>query len=1208
MTATRILLLLLVAALAAPALAGELSPGLQRLLAEKSEDDVVRVLVVLSEQVDAPAMAHRLHRAKTTHATAHRQIVSALQQQARASQGALLADLAAGKSGGAVLGYRSHWLVNAVVVTAPVATVRALAVRPDVERIEPDLVVDLVEPVSVSAAAEGIGTTPGLRAVNAPRVWEEFGIDGTGVVVGSLDSGVDGQHPALAARWRGLVAPPEHCWLDAANQGDTFFPVDRRGHGTHTMGTLTGLAPDDTIGVAPGARWIATNVIVLPETGEVFDNAVLASLEFMTDPDGDPNTVDDVPAVVQNSWGINESWEGYLDCDSRWWDAIDACEAAGVVLIWSAGNEGPGPGTLRSPADRATTPTNAFAVGSVFAEPPYQVSGFSSRGPSGCGDGTDLKPQLVAPGSSIYSAAPGGGYNVQSGTSMAGPHVAGVVALMRAANPEADVLTIKQALLDTARDLGDPGPDMDSGYGLVDAHAAVLAVMDGVGIVSGRVTDSFSGMPLVGALVARDDGLYRDLTDADGRYRIAMPQGSADFTVTAFGHEEASFAAEVTDGGEVVVDRALAPLPFAHVSGRITGEEGEPIGGATVTVLDAPVGDAVAAPDGSYLLALPIDPDREYVLRARADGYGSVEFGLTLTGSVTRDIVLPAVAVEDFESGDFSAFPWRQGGDAAWSVVAEDPGEGLFSARSGAVADGGRSELSLVYDVLQAGDLAFHLRVSSEADYDHLVLYVDGVLRRAWSGEVPWGPQSVPLTAGRHAMRWVYVRDDYGSGGADAAWLDLITFPPADPSAAPLASASPAGFDLVATPGSTQTVQIDLVNDGDAELVYGVAITGGPASATNPVTHLGLGKGEADPRPGHGVATGAGGPDLHGYVWSDDEQPGGPQYSWLDTEAGTVLAAGDDESLGPFALAFPFPFYDEVHEEVWISSNGFLSFGGPAVSHQNQGIPDPAAPDGLVAPFWDDLDPALGGALRVLSTADRFVVEFAEVPHFGDAGTVETFQVALFADGEIRFQYAAVGDDGGCTVGLEDPGGADGLLVRFNTAGYLHAGRAIRIARLASPAWLTVVPEAGIVPAGQQAPLEVEITAPAAAGAHAAYVHLTSNDPSQPVITVPVTLTVEAADGPPTGELLFGGAVPNPFNPQTEFRFSLPAPARVDLRIFDVAGRRVRTLVAGTRGAGPHTVTWRGRDDGDRLVASGTYFAHLRAADRTITRAVTLVR
>ena len=470
---------LLVLLMAVNAQAGYLTPGLERQIAGESGDEITKVLVVLKDQADINSLNWELHDSKANKDVRHLTVLRTLQDLAQKSQGELLASLDAGKSNGRILGYTPHWLINGVVVVGTIDAIRQIAEREDVECVEADLIIELIEPIQsgkeiqLEKDGRGIGVTPGVQAVNAPLVWTELGIDGTGVVVGVLDTGVDGTHPALADRWRGNFAPAEECWLDAANLGDPDFPVDRHYHGTHVMGTITGLAPDDTIGVAPGAVWIASNIIN-SSIGPDFDNGVIASLEFMADPDGNPETTIDMPAVVQNSWGINESMIGYYNCDSRWWDAIDNCEAAGVCLIWSAGNHGPGVSSLRSPADRAASPTNCFSVGSTVAYPPYTISNFSSRGPSGCGGEFAMKPEVCAPGSDIYSAQPGGGYQLLSGTSMSGPHIAGVVALMEAANPNIDVITIKEVLMATAVDLGPVGEDNTYGHGFVDAYQAVF--------------------------------------------------------------------------------------------------------------------------------------------------------------------------------------------------------------------------------------------------------------------------------------------------------------------------------------------------------------------------------------------------------------------------------------------------------------------------------------------------------------------------------------------------------------------------------------------------------------------------------------------------------------------------------------------------------------------------------------------------------------
>ncbi|HPF69039.1 MAG TPA: S8 family serine peptidase [Candidatus Krumholzibacteria bacterium] len=1210
------LLLLLLAAV--PASGGELAPGLERQLAGWPADQPLRVLVVMRDQADIRALDRDLHAAKAPAAVRHRQVIEALRASAGRGQAALVADLAAAKASGGVLGATPHWLLSSVVVTATPDAVRALALRPDVARVEADLVVELIAPLPSDKIADpakdaGVGLVPGVEAVGAPRVWRELGIDGTGVVVGILDTGVDGTHPALASRWRGNFAPAAECWFDGAGLGDD-VPVDRHYHGTHVMGTVTGQAPGDTIGVAPGALWIASNVINSPGTQEEFDNAVLASLEFMADPDGNPATTADVPAVVHNSWGINEAYGDYLDCDSRWWDAIDAVEAAGVVLTWAAGNEGPSAGTVRSPADRATTAVNAFAVGSVSPLAPFTVSTFSSRGPSGCGGAEAIKPEVVAPGENILSARPGGGYQYLSGTSMAGPHVAGIVALMRASNPNADVATIKQALLDTARDLGAAGQDNDSGWGLVDAYAAVMAVMDGVGEVAGIVTDQADGAPVAGAVVQLDGGYHRAVTGSDGRYRIVLPAGAATFTISAFGYVEGSLPVTVPDGGATAGDVVLVRRPPADVTGVVTGPEGELVSGATVTAEGTPVVPAVTGADGRYVLPLPSGAGVTYGLRVRAPGYGSAFAEVEVAGPLVHDFTLPPRSAEDFETGDFGAYPWRHTGDAPWEIVDTGAFEGAHCARSGAIGNLGLSGLALDFDVADEGDLVFRVRVSSEARYDALRFYLDGVVQGVWTGDTAWTEYAVTLPAGPHALAWSYEKDASVSGGDDAAWLDFIEFPARAIPPAPVATLDLAALAITLPPGGHGLLELGVGNAGDAPLQVGASVGALPAvaAAENPVRHLNVRKTGEDPRLPVTRVAGIGGPDLFGYAWRDSDHPYGPAFAWPDiAAAGTAVALGDDAVSPPFDLGFVFPFYGLECTQVRVCSNGFVSFGPATAAWANQGMPDPLDPNNIVAPFWDDLAPNLGGSIHVLAGADRFTVQFTGVPHYGRPDVTETFAVVLHAGGAIELQYLEVGDDGSCSVGIENAWGSDGLLVQFNSAGSLHDAMAIRIAADAPPAWLAATPAAAVVAAGAVLPLQVAVEAAGlAVGDHDAFVSLVTNDPVRPVLAVPVTLTIsELAVGPRLpAAVTFAGAVPNPCNPSAELRFALPHEATVALELYDLRGRRVRTVFRGVLGAGDQALRWDGRDDAGRDAASGAYVARLVVDGTARARTLTLLR
>jgi len=526
--------------------AGELSPGLVALLDNTPADKPVSVLVHFTDRANIQDLSAELSLQKATRQQRHAEIVYTLKNAARI-QDDLAGDLDAAVASGGVVGYTRYWISNVMVVFATPAEIDRIARRADVDYVEPNFTTALIDPVEIRPGEErsemdtrGIGLAPGIDAVRAPEAWSILGIDGTGSIIGSLDTGVDGNHPSLASRWRGNFADADECWLDVL--GTSSFPSDSHGHGTHTTGTMAGIAPDDTIGIAPGAQWIATNAID-QGGGSELDNDIIACFQWFADPDGDPGTIEDVPDVVQNSWGVNESFDGYYDCDDRWWDVIDNCEAAGVVVVFSAGNEGPGAGTLRSPSDRASSIFNCFSVGSTQYSAPYTISSFSSRGPTTCAyvdPAVGIKPEVSAPGSDIYSAEPGGGYQYMSGTSMAGPHVSGVVALMRQANPNLEVNVIKQILMDTAVDLGTAGEDNTYGWGIIDAYSAVEACMTGFGTLTGLVTNaSFGDLPLADAMVTVQGWGSGTATNANGEFITSLPAGEYSVVVSRPGFETA---------------------------------------------------------------------------------------------------------------------------------------------------------------------------------------------------------------------------------------------------------------------------------------------------------------------------------------------------------------------------------------------------------------------------------------------------------------------------------------------------------------------------------------------------------------------------------------------------------------------------------------------------------------------------------------------
>ena len=439
-------------------------------ISELEPNERASVLVSLSDSEDISALKSRLIASGLTRALIHGEIVIALKRSCSGSQSRLIDYLRERQRLGFEIDYRPFWISNTISVRAPKEQLQRIATLPEVEGLFPDLPIALIEPLlgDNSTAVTG-GPESGLKAIGAPEAWER-GYTGAGRLVCNFDTGVDGNHPALSSRFRGNNgASPEASWFDPYTNTD--HPADERGHGTHTMGIMCGAEGVDTVGVAIGAEWIAAGVVDRGGKMETTISDILSAFEWAVDPDGDPETFDDVPDVISNSWGVPLS---YLPaCDQTFWEAIDNVEACGVVVIFAAGNEGPQARSLRTPADRATSPTNSFAVGAIDAhKPDYPIAYFSSRGPSGC-DGITIKPEATAPGYSIRSCFLEGEYLNLSGTSMAAPHVAGAVAILRQFKPEATVEEIKTALMFTARDLGPTGEDNTYGWGLIDIPKAM---------------------------------------------------------------------------------------------------------------------------------------------------------------------------------------------------------------------------------------------------------------------------------------------------------------------------------------------------------------------------------------------------------------------------------------------------------------------------------------------------------------------------------------------------------------------------------------------------------------------------------------------------------------------------------------------------------------------------------------------------------------
>ncbi|MFD2046407.1 S8 family serine peptidase [Ornithinibacillus salinisoli] len=464
-----------------------------RLQDQFEKDDKVTFLIKFAEKADTTKVAKEA-RANAQKASLSAQkvelaqrsaVVSELKAVSIQSQQNVLELLESEAEKGNAQDIRSYFIVNGIAVTATKEIAEKVATFAEVEKILPNETRELhtttITEDAETPQSELANVEWNVERVGAPAVWD-MGIDGTGTVVASLDTGVQWDHPALQEKYRGYDAATgevdhEFSWYDASGGQDAAY--DDHGHGTHVTGTMVGSEPDGSnqVGVAPGAKWIATKVF--DAAGYTSDAILLDAAEWIIAPGG---RVDMAPDVVNNSWG------GGPGLDEWYRDSVRAWRDAEIFPEFSAGNttltNPGGPGSVAVPANYP----ESFATGATDIND--NLASFSLRGPSPY---DEIKPDISAPGVNIRSSVPGSGYEGGwNGTSMSGPAVAAVAALLRQVNAEISVDDMEEILMNTATPLTDSeypdSPNNGYGHGLVNAFDAVSSILDGLGTIEGQVT------------------------------------------------------------------------------------------------------------------------------------------------------------------------------------------------------------------------------------------------------------------------------------------------------------------------------------------------------------------------------------------------------------------------------------------------------------------------------------------------------------------------------------------------------------------------------------------------------------------------------------------------------------------------------------------------------------------------------------------------
>ncbi|MEF2291708.1 S8 family serine peptidase [Virgibacillus dokdonensis] len=544
-----------------------------KLTKQFKNDDKVTFLVKFAEKADVKKAADNAKKtAKKASLTAQKvehvqrsAVISELKATALESQTNVKDYIQKQKEKGNVETFQSFHIVNGMSVTATKKIAEKIASYPEVEKILPNeerkLFEVTVDKEEKQIKAENENLEWNVERVGAPSVWD-MGFDGSGIVVASIDSGVQWDHPALQEQYRGYnseTGEVDHAasFFDATAGEEEAY--DDHSHGTHVTGTMVGAEADGSnqIGVAPGAKWIAAKG--LNASGVGYDNWLLSAAEWMLAPNGDASMA---PDIVNNSWG------GGSGLDEWYRDVVTAWREAGIFPAFAAGNttltNPGGPGSVAVPANYP----ESFAIGATDVND--VLGSFSLLGPSPY---DEIKPEVTAPGVNIRSSVPGSGYEGGwNGTSMASPALSGVLALMKQADGSLTVNEMEEIAMSTANPLTDSdypeSPNNGYGHGLVNAYDAVSSLVSGLGTLEGQVTKAgedkeapvFEHEPLTEAYMGMDLDLNIQVSD-----NISVSSVYLQYT-NAAGEEETIEAERVS--GDYKDGSYIASIPGDQLTGE----------------------------------------------------------------------------------------------------------------------------------------------------------------------------------------------------------------------------------------------------------------------------------------------------------------------------------------------------------------------------------------------------------------------------------------------------------------------------------------------------------------------------------------------------------------------------------------------------------------------------------------------------------------
>ncbi|WP_377559013.1 carboxypeptidase regulatory-like domain-containing protein [Ornithinibacillus salinisoli] len=591
------------------------------------ESETANVIIRLKDKVDMDNLFSSLSDVNRKDDRTE-SVVNSLQRVADESQGNLVTQLESLEKDNKVSNIKQFWVFNGVTATISKGALDEIAQRDDVEKITLD--------VEIQAPEFKVENTKprlpewGLEKIFATKVWGEYDLQGEGVVVGIMDTGVQGDHEALRQNYRGRDGNHQYSWIDLSGH-DYSEPTDGNGHGTHVAGTAVGGGEGEPVGVAPGAEWIAAKIF--NDGGGTTASAIHEAFEWFLAPGGDPSMA---PDVVNNSWGSADTYR------TEFLEGVQAWVAAGIFPLFAAGNDGPGAGTIGSPASFP----ESFAIGATDRYD--QIASFSSRGPVYWTneDGEEeyhVKPEVSAPGHEIYSSLPDGGYGTLSGTSMATPHVAGAIALILDSNPDLSIDDVMNLLEGTARTEAHMGelPNDNFGHGIVNVYQAVTEAAY-AGDVTGTLTDE-EGNPIEGMVSVPKEDIHVAIGE-DGVFDFKLREGLHEVEVTSFGYHTKTVTVEIVKGETKENNWSLEIAERYDVTGTVSFENDNPAAFAYVRVKDTPLNTFRTNADGEF--TIPSIPEDEYTIVISGKGLKQVTETVVVNRNVQLNVKVEGITIE----------------------------------------------------------------------------------------------------------------------------------------------------------------------------------------------------------------------------------------------------------------------------------------------------------------------------------------------------------------------------------------------------------------------------------------------------------------------------------------------------------------------------------------------------------------------------------